>query len=478
MYRILITLALLILVTSCRVGPAYPPPVTPEVEQWKHPSDETAETPDVDYWWEIFNDSTLNNLEEIALDYNKNLYIALDKVAQARALIGVTGATLYPQLSLNPQYSDQDYLSVVRGPGAKQLKQQNMNIFYRSHEFLYTLPLNLNWEIDLWGAIRNQYLSTIYSYEAQIDAYNASLLILTADVASVYYQIRALDSALNLYRETIQTRQKAYQINKDRYDYKLTDFLAVSQAGLDLSNVQSLYYDAVRQRELLIDALATLLGQPASTFTLDTTPFLQLPPKIPAGIPSDILVQRPDIAQAERTRAAQHVLIGTAYAAFLPSLSLTGTLGYSSPDLHHFLQWSSRWWAMGAQVGQSIFDGGRNCANLELAWAQFRETDNAYQQIVLVAFQEVEDALANIEGLAKEADSVQEAVDFAQKSYQIAMDRYLNGVDFYLQVVDNERQLLDNQRALVSLLEQRYLATIQLIKALGGRWSNACAFTD
>lgn len=465
----------LLLMLGCQVGPPYPPPEMDQSipSEWKHPSTTEDPPPCFDSWWEIFSDPKLNELEQTAVAQNKNLESALEAVEAARALAGIVKADLYPQLTINPLWSDQGMLTKLFGPSTTP----PINPFIREHIQQFLLPLNLNYELDLWGFFRNRYASAYYNYQAEQEAYCASLLVLTAEVASVYYQIRALDTLIELYQTTIQTRKKAFDITKSRYDYKVNDYLAVAQAGVDLNNVQSLYYDAIRQRELEVDALAVLLGLPASNFCVDTEPLRLLPPQVPAGIPSDVLLNRPDIAQRERTRASQHALINVAVANFFPSFTLTGTLGYSSPDLGHFLKWISRYWAMGVAGNQMVFDGGRDCSQLELAWANFRQADADYQQTVLVAFQEVENALANLEGLAKESVSTQQAVEYAHKAYTISMDRYVRGVDFYLNVVDAERQELDNQRAYTGILEQRYIATIQLIKALGGGWGCQSDFT-
>lgn len=456
---------------GCQVGPRYHPPETKAPEQWKHPTQETDTVACVDNWWEIFNDPRLNELEEYAIENNVNLFVVMDKVAQARAQVGIARADLFPQLNIQPVYNNQATFDKLFLPSSSSSKAAKVNPYLREHALQYWLPLNLSYEVDLWGMIRDQYYSAIYNYEALEQQYLSALLILTSDVASTYFQIRALDTLTDLYKETIVTRKKAYQINLDRYKYKIIDNLAVAQSGLDLSNVESLYSDTIRQRELEVDALATLLGIPASEFCIEPMSLLDLPPVVPAGIPSDVLLQRPDIAEAERTMASEHALIDSAVANFFPSVVLTGGLGYESPDLKNFLQWISRYWQLGANINQTFFDGGRKASQLELAWANFMQAGDTYQQTVLVAFQEVEDALANLEWLAKESISVQKSVNFAKDAYQISMDRYLRGVDFYLQVVDNERQLLDNQRALTGILEQQYIATIQLIKALGGSWS-------
>ncbi|MCE5316497.1 MAG: efflux transporter outer membrane subunit [Parachlamydia sp.] len=451
-------IALLLLLVSCNVGPRYQAPEPDVPSEWKHAQ------PSVDYclenWWEIFQDPELNAYEEQAIADNPDLAGALERVVQARAVVGIVGADMYPQLRLGPVYNNQGILEKVFGT----------KTFIREHQLTYLLPINLTYELDLWGKLRNRTLAAFRDFQAQQEAYRTALLILTADVASTYYQIRSLDRQLDLFSKTIQTRSKGLEINQARYDYKVINYLDVAQASVELKNVESQYADAHRVRDLNEDRLAMLLGVPATNFEMAHRALAEPPPPIPSSLPSTVLFKRPDIAEAERTMAAENARVGAATAEFFPSITLTGALGYSSPDLDHFLKWSSRFWAFGATLDQMVYDAGRDSSNLALAWSRFREADDAYQQTVLVAFREVEDALANLEWFAKEADSVQEAVNAAHTAYQISMDRYKKGLTFYLNVVDSERQELDNERVLNDLLYQRYLATIQFIKAIGGGW--------
>lgn len=459
-------LVLLMFVSGCQVGPPYeaPSPYTPE--NWKHTQTEDAVVECVGYWWEIFQDETLNSLEILALQYNNDLYAALDRVAQARAMAGVARADLYPQLTLNPSYSNQDVLTKIFkvDPAITTVP------FLREHQLTYMLPLNLSYELDLWGLLRNYYKAAIFNAQAQDQAFQTTLLILSADLADSYFRLRTFDAEIELYRTTIKTRKKALEITTARYEGKLADYADVSRAALELTNVEADYYEAVRQREIEEDRIAVLIGMPASDFCLEHQPLVAGPPGIPAGLPSDILLKRPDIAEAERRMAAEHALIRVAYASFFPSISITGALGFSSPDLGHFLKWKSRFWAIGADALQTVFDAGRKFSELDLAWARFNEADRTYQQQVLVAFQEVEDALTSIENLYKESEKLTLSVQSAKKTFQIFKDRYLQGVTFYLEVVDSERDELNAERRLIAVQGMRYTATIQLIKALGGSW--------
>ncbi len=464
MKKYLILLFLFSLFTGCDVGPNYHPPESPTPSAWKNQSQIMVNGVFADYWWEVFEDPWLTYLEEQAISNNYDLHAAIDRVMEARALTGIAGADLYPQLNLSPVYNNQDSLYELFGTSPLEI--------IRAHMLLYTLPINLNYEVDLWGKIRNQYRSAFYNYQAQIEAYHTALLILTADLAAAYFQLRTLDLQIETYLATIQSFKQAYEINKARYDGLIVNYSDVTRASIELTNAEADYWEAVRQRALQEDRIAVLIGVPASEFTLEAMPLRGDPPLIPAGIPADILRQRPDIAEAERHMASEHALIKVAVADFLPSLQLTGILGYSSPELKYFLKWKSRWWDYGANANQTLFDGFRKESALDLSIAQFNEASNSYQQTVVIAFQEVEDSLANIEYYANQMEKVLATVEAAKLTVQISKDRYYRGVAFYLEVTDSEQQELVSERSYNALRGLRYMATIQLIKALGGSWTN------
>lgn len=456
------------------MGPSYEPPLTHTPDDWKHEQQtEIAPLPEVCYWWELFDDELLNGLEALALQNNNDLYAALDRVAQARAIAGIARADLYPQLNLNPGYSNEAVLSKLFGASAIPLPPNTPAppTLIREHQITNILPLNLSYELDLWGQIRSTYQSARYHAQAQQAAFYTTMLVLTADVADSYFRLRTLDAQLDMYAETIETRKQALGITKSRYEGKLVNYSDVSRAMLELTNAEADYYQTSWQRDVEEDRIAVLIGMPASELQIEHSPLRGNPPAIPAGIPSDLLIQRPDIAEAERTRASDQALIRVAYASFYPSISLTGVLGFSSPDLRHFLSWKSRLWGVGVNAAQMIFDGGRKESNLDLAWARFQEADREYQQIVLEAFQEVEDALSAIEWYYLAAQKLAESVSAATTTLDIASDRYFQGVTFYLDVVDSERDKLIAQRAYIAMQGLRFSATIHLIKALGGRWT-------
>jgi outer membrane protein, multidrug efflux system len=480
-YTNLFLIVFLGLMTGCSVGPSYIPPCIEVPAEWKNKNEESCNEYDsnkegefvyLDFWWQVFDDNKLNELESLAVERNRNLFVAFERVQEYRSLMGIAAADFYPQLTLSPLYTNMGELIKIyannAGGAANALNIKNV---FRAHELLYYLPVNMSYEVDLWGKIRDQYDYAKYNWLAQKKDYESLMLILTTDLAFTYYQLRASDAQIDLLSSVLQTRQKALAINQDRYDAKITFYADVALAAEEVDSALLQYNEVVRQRNVLEDQIAVLIGVPASEFCLEHLPLEGLPPCIPEGLPSEILLRRPDIAEAEYNIRAAHALIKQAYSQFFPSLTLTAIGGYESPVFKDFLRWISRYWFEGAQINQLIFDGLRTPYNLQLQIARFQEASGSYQQLVLTAFQEVEDALTNIESYANEYDNAWSATQWAQKANQLYIDRYIMGVIYYIDVVNTERDLLNFQINLNALQGYRYIATIQLIKALGGGWS-------
>lgn len=454
---------LLMLTGGCSVGPKYTPPCVDVPQTWKSRQNESGSFVYKDYWWEIFNDERLDALEKQSLENNYDLSIALNRILEAKALMNVAKADLYPHLYLNPFYNNEGVLYESYSDGT----------VVRSHQVLYKLPLDLSYEVDLWGKIRDQYQSARYHWEAEIEAYNSVYLRLTTDLATVYYQLRTLDAQIDLLQATIKTREKAFEINQSRYKFQIIDYSDVSRAGLELSNTFPIYHEAVRQRAALENRLAVLIGVLSSEFCFEHHPLEGVPPRIPAGIPSEVLMRRPDIAEAERTIASEQALVKSAYASFFPSLELTAGLGFQSPHLKYFLKNFGRLWDFGANSSQVVFDAGKLSANLAKQEARFQEATDSYKQKVLICFQEVEDALSNLENDERKFDDFQTSVEWSQKTNQILNAKYRQGLIFYLDVVISERDILSNEISLNDLKGLRFVSTISLIKALGGGWNNS-----
>ncbi|WP_039377111.1 MULTISPECIES: efflux transporter outer membrane subunit [Parachlamydia] len=450
---------------GCVVGPKYHRSCSPTPDHWKYEEQEEIANPDVENWWDIFEDPILNSLELQALGNNQNLFAALFRVFQAKALADIRKSDLYPQVNLDPDYNSTNGLIEVFGLPA------NLPTILRAHQMLYALPFNLKYELDLWGKLKSQYWSSLRQLEAQEMAFQSSVLILTSELASTYFQIRSLDAQIDVLKDTIRVRKEEVEVNQERYDAGLVSYIDVSQAERQYQNANAQYYDVLRQRALNENMIALLIGVPPLDVSIAYSPITEMPPRIPSGIPSEVLLKRPDVREAERRSAAEHALIGAAYASFFPSFTLTNTLGFSSPDLHDFLSGKSRLWAIDVRGTENIYDGGRNISQLRLTWDRFREADAHYQQQVLIAFEEVESALANLKLQGEEIHSLEKAVAASRETTQLSNDRYSEGVINYLEVVDSERAELELKRDLVNRIGRQYVSTIHLIKAIGGLWT-------
>lgn len=478
----MISLIIFGFIVSCSVGPSYTPPSIEVPSEWKNQNDEKCAKNDVcsdeeltylDDWWQVFDDDKLNELENFAVENNRDLFVAFERIQESRALMGIAASNFYPQINLNPLYTNTgELIKNYPNPATVAAAGNTVKLGtpFRVHELYYYLPLNLSYEVDLWGKIKDQYDSAKYNWLAQQKDYESIMLTLTSNLASAYFQLRAADKQIDLLSKVLQTRQKAYGINQDRYSEQIVFYADVTLAAEEVDSVLVQYNEIMRQRHVLENQIAVLIGVPAPDFCLEHMPLEGLPPCIPEGIPSEILLRRPDIAEAELRTRASHALVKEAYTEFFPSLTLTATGGFESPIFKDFLRWISRYWMEGVQVNQVVFDGFRTPYNLKLQMARFQEAGGDYQEQVLIAFQEVEDSLTNLGFYAKEFDSAVATAEWAQKSFQLYSDRYTLGVINYIDVVNTERDLLNFQITVNALQGYRYLATIQLIKALGGGW--------
>lgn len=490
---------LIFLTYSCQVGAPYEPPCPNTPDQWKN---ETAEQKQaalredvckaLGNWWEIFDDPVLNRLEEEALQSSYTLQSALARVVQAQELARVALADLYPNITFEPSYSDREALVKAQGAAGGALSTQNNqqpNIsttsstvnpnnqqqpsipsLIRVRQTRYRLPLVLNYDLDLWSRLLNTYLSDVYTAEATFEDYLNTLLSLTSEIATNYFILRGLDAEQVVLKKNIKARQDALDVNQARYDAGLILYVDVTRAQLEVATARADSIEVDRQRSLQEDLLATLVGTPAPVFDVKFNPLKVPPPVIPAGIPSDLLLRRPDIAAAERNMAAAHAQIGVAYASFFPAVQLTAALGFESPELGSLLKWKARLWEIAVNVVQTVFDAGRNTANLRYAKAFYSQTVADYQQEVLSAFQEVEDALANIRQYAARSEELALAVKAATETLSLVQMRYDRGLINYLDVVEAERSTLDSERSFVINLSLRYQSTVQLIQSLGGSW--------
>lgn len=410
-------------------------------------------------WWKLFADSALDALETRALAANQDLRAAAARVEQARAAAGIAAGSTWPQLALNP--------SAVR----ERTSGTTDNVFPQSPTTTYRLPLVASWEIDLFGRVRRLTESARRDAEASAATFESVRLALTAEVATNYFSYRALDRELTLVRATTALRQRTLQLVSARLNSGAATQFDLARAETELATADAESAALERRRASLQNALAVLVGEPASNFSLASVATADaVPPAVPAGLPSDLLERRPDIAAAERSLAAANARIGVAKAAFFPAISLTGTAGVASGDVDRLFTSDSRIWSIGPSLYLPIFQGGRNRANLERSRAAYDESVAIFRQQVLVAFREVQDALTATKFLAEQSEAQARALVAARRATSLAQSRFDSGFVPYLEVIDAQRTSLAVERASAQLDALRLTASVALIKAVGGGW--------
>ena len=415
-------------------------------------------------WWEIFGDTNLNALESQALSANQQLQAAVARVDQARSTARVARSPLWPSLSLDPTFTRERY-----SPNAQPS-------FGNLTANTFSTPLDLSYEVDLWGRVRRSFEGAHAEAQASVaDFYNV-LLTLHADVAQNYFALRSLDAEIAAVASTVGLRHEQVQLVRSRLEGGIGSELDVARAETELATTEAENASLKKRRDELENAIAILVGENPVQFKLAAlekanTDWNPQPPSVPAGLPADLLERRPDVAAAERRLASANAKIGVAKAAFFPVLTLTGSGGYLSGDVESLFTWGSRTWSIGPSVSLPIFAGGRNHANYQRSRAAFAEAAALYRQQILVAFGEVENSLSGIQQLAVQSEAQERAVAKAQRAAELATERYRSGIVAYLEVVDASRDALTAERANAQLAGQRLIAAVQLIKALGGGWS-------
>ncbi len=460
--------AFVLLLSSCKVGPAYHPPCPETPEGWKAPEAEVA-LPQVNEWWEIFQDAQLSSLEETAVANNPDLATALYRVEEAKAFASIVQSDLFPQFSLNPGFTNTGALFKIFLPNSPAIPPGFIaKDIFRIHQQQFAFPLNLSYDFDLFGLNQDRFESAFYDEQAREAAYFSVLLDLTTALASAYFNLRSLDTSIELLSRTIELREKDLTLSQRRYEGGLVTLLDVENYRQLLEQSKIDYTESERLRTLQENQIALLIGTPASLFCLAPNPLRESPPPIPAGLPSTMLLRRPDIAEAERTMASQHALVDAAYASFFPSFTLTAGLGYVSPDFKAFMESLSRYWQLGVNANQTVYDGGRKFSNLDYAWSRFFEASSQYQSVVLRAFREVEDGLTDLDAERKQIVNYNALLKAAKSASALSKRRYEAGLVNNFEYVVNERTVLDAELRLSSLVGLQYASTVQLIRALGG----------
>ena len=338
------------------------------------------------------------------------------------------------------------------------------------HVNTFSVPFDMSYEVDLWGRVRRSFEAAQAQAQASVSDYRNVLLTLSADVAVNYFLVRALDAEIDVLQRSIRSRGETVRILNGRFLSGAISEIDLVQARRESAGSKGDLADTRRRRTETLNALALLCGQPAGEFELVEGAIPSLPPDVPVGLPSSLLERRPDIARAERTLAATNAQIGIARAAYFPVLHLTGQAGYLSADAGKLFTDSTRVGSISPSLSLPLFTAGRTAAEVRQAEAVFQKSMAAYRQTVLAAFRDVEDSLAQIVLRGEETAAQTEAFDAARKSIALARARYETGTVNYLEFLDADRTCLQQERKLAQLTGHRFVATVRLIKALGGGW--------
>jgi NodT family efflux transporter outer membrane factor (OMF) lipoprotein len=475
-FPVMALLVLLLASSGCMVGPRYKRPavVAPptfkeqspvnfkeaEASEWKQ--SQPADAYSKGRWWELYNDAALNALEEQVNVSNQNVLQAEAQYRQAKAAVSVARAALFPIVTTAPSIT-------ATGSGSKATTGNSSAASGTQTNF--NLPFNVAWEPDLWGNIRRGVTSaTAMTQSAAANVGNARLLY-QAELAQDYFGLHGNDSEAELLTRTEASYVEYLALTKNRLSAGVASDLDVAQAETQLYQVQAQLMDLGVQRAAFEHAIAILIGKAPAELTIPPTTLSTPPPPVPVGVPSELLERRPDIANAERQVAAANEQIGIAMAAFYPNLSLTGSGGLESSSLATWFTWPSRFWSVGSQLAETLFDAGRRRGVVAGQRAAYDATVAAYRGTVLTAMQQVEDNLAALRILATEAEKVQQTVHAAQRTLDISTAQYRAGTASYLPVITSQATLLNAQVVEVNLLTRRLTASALLIEALGGGWN-------
>ena len=462
MRKILFFLSLILIASSCMVGPNYQRPEVDTPQTWRFEEKEAKDAANT-AWWEQFNDPVLNDLIQTALRENKDVQIAAARVEEFAGLYGTTRAALFPQIGAGAGYGRQR-TSELTGPSP--LEDTGVNPTFNSSE----LFLNAAWEIDLWGKLRRATEAARANLLSTEEARRTVILTLVSSVANSYINLRGLDKQLEITKQTAKNYKEGYDIFKLRFQYGIVSEIEVSQAKSQyeqaLANIP-LFEKFIAQQE---NALSVLLGRNPGPISRGKTIDELMLPVVPAGLPSDILVNRPDIRQAEQNLIAANANIGVAKALYFPSISLTGLLGLASNDLSDLFKGPAKTWSWAVPVAAPIFTGGAIAGQVKSAEAVQQQSLLTYQQAIQTAFREVDDALVDQKRTREQLDALVQQVGSLRKYANLAWLRYENGYTSYLEVLDAESRLYNAELVHTNAQGTLFQSLVNLYKAMGGGW--------
>jgi outer membrane protein, multidrug efflux system len=463
-------LAIAAMLLGCTtVGPDFKAPQAAATPAFRHASAATADAARLPArWWAVYNDATLNELEERALRDNPGVRASAQRLLQAQAQLGVYRASQLPSVNVGTSAGytrNSAETSQSLALGGRTIKGSN-----------YTMGAAMAYELDLWGRVRRVVEAADAQALSAQDERDGVLLMLSAQVAQAYWQLRGLDAELAILDAALATRRESESLVEARFNAGLSNELDVSRARIERANAQADLHEIQRQRNTLEHGLATLVGASPSAPLVRATPALPAAPAIPVGLPASLLSQRPDLAASVAQLRAANAHIGVAEGAFYPSLSLTGNFGFASQSLGDIANGSARQFSVGPlALSLPLFDGGRNKANLAIAKARYEEALANHEGKLLTALREVEDALSDVQQRQLQAEVQVQAQQAAARAHEVARARYERGVSTYLDVTDAQRSALAADRAAAQIRTQRLLATVAVARSLGAGWTEQAA---
>ena len=462
------------MLSACTLSPDYQRPElsTPaqfkQAEGWTqaNPSDAIARGA----WWEIYDDAQLNGLIEELNRSNQTVAQYEAQYRQAQALVRSSRSALFPSLDLTTSKNRS-----AQGTGSSSSSLSNNSSGIRN---TYNAQLGVSWEIDLWGKLRDTLNANAASAEASLADMAAIRLSQQSELVQNYLQLRVIDEQKRLLEATVAAYERSLKMNQNQYRAGVAGPDAVAQARTQLKTTQADLIDLAWQRAQYENAIAVLMGKAPADFALAASNDIPALPQIPVTLPSQLLERRPDIASAERKVMAANSNIGVSRAAYFPDLSLSMSGGYSSSSFKNWIELPNRYWSVGPQLALNLFDAGKRSAEVDRTVAVYDQTVAQYRQTVLDGFKEVENYLVQLKVYGDEAVVRQEALEAARESLRLTENQYKAGLIGYLDVVNVQTTALSNERSVLTLLQGRLVASVQLIAALGGGWDSQAALAE
>jgi outer membrane protein, multidrug efflux system len=453
-----IFIGLVLIVAGCAVGPKYKRPSTKTPEAYTQSAVRTDSITNLK-WWEVYQDTVLQTLIQKGIDQNLDLKIAVARIEQSKAIHGFNKANMLPFL---------DYSAAARASDFRDVSSE-ANVAFPSNSF--SLLGNVSWEIDLWGKLRHANRAAYADLLASEEDRKSVYILVVAEIAELYFQLRGLDERLIITQRTSETRKEYLRIIALRFERGEVSELDKLQAENIAASAEAQLYALEREIIRTENALNVLLGQPYNPVTRGlVNDQQQLPMDIPMGLPSELLLRRPDIRSAEQQLISQTERIGVAVALRFPSLSLTGFLGVASPEIGNLFQGDAVLGSITGQLAGPLFRWGQNKRRVEVERAIAKQVGYQYERTILNAFADVENSLAEIRTYRNEFNARQVQVAATEKSLMLSKALYDNGYTSFLQVLDAERELFSAQFEKSLALQFQLSSTVRLYKALGGGW--------